>query len=253
MAHKCVTRRFVCPQIGFLDDVVVPRVMPGKRGLGWKQKLAMQFLAALVFGWLRADRGGQLAFDVFMILACANAYNFADGLDGLAASIGLLLMPGLIAISALIGNYALIQLLALAAGAMLPFAFLNAPRAKVFMGDVGSLPLGALIGSAVAIPLAPSHNQWTVPMPANLFVGVAVLLLVLVIELLPVPLQILWVKVFKRRLFPFTPIHHAFEKAGWPETRVVAMFAFGQLACTAGAMSILGLDLPAAPVLGGRM
>ncbi|HLK16954.1 MAG TPA: hypothetical protein VKT78_19270 [Fimbriimonadaceae bacterium] len=238
---------FLFAAIGFLDDFVVPRLMPGKRGLGWKQKLAMQFGAALLFGWLRADRGVQLGFDVFVILACANAYNFADGLDGLAASIGLLLIPGLVAVSALTKNYALIQLLALAAGAMLPFAFLNAPKAKVFMGDVGSLPLGALIGSAAAIPLGPPPNHSTAPMLPNLMVGVGVLLLVLAVELLPVPLQILWVKLFKRRLFPFTPIHHAFEKAGWQETRVVAMFALGQLVCTLASISILGVSLPEAP------
>ena len=244
---------FLFALIGFLDDFVVPRLMPGKRGLGWKQKLAMQFVAALLFGWLRADGGFQLAFDVVVILACANAYNFADGLDGLASSIGLLLIPGLIAVCAVVGNYALIQLLVLVAGTMLPFAFLNAPKAKVFMGDVGSLPLGALIGSAAAIPLEPRQNQLSLLLPWGVFVGVAILLLVLAIELLPVPIQIFWVKVYKRRLFPFTPIHHAFEKAGWPETRVVALFALAQLLCTLASLSMLGAKLPEAPLVVHRM
>lgn len=224
--------------IGLIDDFVVPRMAPGKRGLGWKQKLGMQFLAALAFGLMRSDGGWQLVFDVLVILACSNAYNFADGLDGLAASIGLLLIPGLIALTFASGQAAMatgqvviIPLLMLVAGAMLPFAFLNAPKAKVFMGDVGSLPLGALVGAAVAIPIHPLPD-WKVLIGAN------VLVLILAIELIPVPLQILWVKVLRRRLFPFTPIHHAFEKAGWQETRVVAMFALGQLLCTLGAVNI---------------
>lgn len=223
--------------IGFIDDFVVPRMMPGKRGLGWKQKIVMQFVAAGLFAWMRRDTGWQIAVDEIAILACANAYNFADGLDGLAASIGLLIIPGLIGISAILQDFAMIQMLAVLAGAILPFAFLNAPKAKVFMGDVGSLPFGALIGAAVAIQIDP-WPSWSI------LIGLKVLALMLVVELIPVPLQIFWVKVFKRKLFPFTPIHHAFEKAGWPETRVVAMFALGQLLCTMAALTIWGYQLP---------
>jgi len=219
--------------IGFVDDFVVPRLMPGKRGLGWKQKLAMQILVAIAYTLLIKHGGLQAVCDVFIILACANAYNFADGLDGLATSVGLLLIPGLIIVNLACHRHAFPTLLMLLAGCMLPFAYLNAPKAKVFMGDVGSLAVGALVGAAITPPVA----TWppTLMFPA----GLCILALVLAAELLPVPIQILWVKTFKRRLFPFTPIHHAFEKAGWPETRVVALFALAQFVCTMGCITLL--------------
>lgn len=218
--------------IGFVDDFVVPRMFPGKRGLGWKPKLAMQFVAAGAYSALLGHRGLQIGMDVVMILAAANAYNFADGLDGLAASVGLLLLPGLMVAAQALVRPEFVPVCLLLGGTMLPFAFLNAPKAKVFMGDVGSLPIGALVGACLAVPVNPLPSAPTL-------VGIGVLLLVLVAELVPVPLQILWVKLFKRRLFPFTPIHHAFEKAGWPETRVVATFALVQLICTLASVDLL--------------
>jgi phospho-N-acetylmuramoyl-pentapeptide-transferase len=239
---------FLFALIGFVDDFVVPRLFPGKRGLGWKQKLLMQFAAALLFAW-QVERGADLhlesmAFEVFSVLFCANAYNFADGLDGLAASIGLLIFPGLIVASDAVGGGVPIAPVILLAGAMIPFAYLNAPKAKVFMGDVGSLPVGAFIGALVALSVKADfgvhdRNAWAQPSDPWFAMTMAILVFVLIAELVPVPLQIFWVKVFKRRLFPFTPIHHAFEKAGWPETRVVALFALVQLLCTLGAITIL--------------
>jgi phospho-N-acetylmuramoyl-pentapeptide-transferase len=218
--------------IGFVDDYVVPKLMVGKRGLGWKQKLGMQFVVALCYSLVLKHTGWQCAVDVMVILAVANAYNFADGLDGLASSIGLLLIPGLIFLNVAVRRYEFTDCLLMVSGAMLPFAFLNAPKAKVFMGDVGSLAFGALAGASFAIPIDSQPNLQTL-------IAAKLLALVLLAELLPVPLQIFWVKVFKKRLFPFTPIHHAFEKAGWPETRVVAMFALIQLVCTVGCVDLL--------------
>jgi phospho-N-acetylmuramoyl-pentapeptide-transferase len=63
----------------------------------------------------------------------------------------------------------------------------------------------------------------------------------MIAELVPVPLQILSVKLFKRKLFPFTPIHHAFEKAGWKETRVVWSFALVQLLLTVAALTFAAI------------
>jgi phospho-N-acetylmuramoyl-pentapeptide-transferase len=139
-------------------------------------------------------------------------------------------------------------------GAVIPFLFLNAPPAKVFMGDVGSLPVGAVLGLGVASILSPRFEALSVntdPFASNLdkwishqtiegtiwrtemMIPLSILCLLMVVELVPVPTQIFWVKVFKKRLFPFTPIHHAFEKAGWPETRVVWTFALSQLVLVA--------------------
>lgn len=257
--------------IGFVDDFVVPRMIKGKRGLGWKQKFILQALVAGAGVYAHGGRVLDLRWAVitFIVLFMANAYNFADGLDALAGSILLIFGVGLMVLSmegAVVQEAATIG--AALIGGVVPFLFLNAPPAKVFMGDVGSLPVGAALGMAVSIVLSPRtealsgitdpnqsilklweaqrHIEGTHWRP-EMVLPIAILCLLMVIELVPVPLQIAWVKLFKRRLFPFTPIHHAFEKAGWPETRVVWMFALTQLvlvalailACKAGPPSTL--------------
>jgi phospho-N-acetylmuramoyl-pentapeptide-transferase len=219
--------------IGFIDDFVIPRMMPGKRGLGWKQKLLMQIALGLIAAWLLTGEVVSVgsALTLFTVLFFANAYNFADGLDALAGTLLISLAIGLAAI----GDarfYNTLQAPAMMAlvGAVIPFLFLNAPPAKLFMGDVGSLPIGALLGLAVSwIAFVPPPETAPVAVqPALILLALLILSLVMVAELLPPPMQIFWVKVFKKRLFPYTPIHHAFEKAGWKETRVVAMFALVQ-------------------------
>jgi phospho-N-acetylmuramoyl-pentapeptide-transferase len=233
--------------IGIVDDYLVPKMMPGKRGLGWKQKLLMQVLFALAAGnWMFGAWTADSFITAFCILFFANAYNFADGLDGLAGSLLLGLAFGVIGIASLRPvDATTAPLMAAMCGAIVPFLFLNAPPAKLFMGDVGSLPIGALIGGAVC-ELA-FRNHPVEPGTASLWgfnmyvlIGLKVLSLMMAIELIPVPLQILWVKAFKKKLFPFTPIHHAFEKAGWKETRVVAVFALVQLL-----LSVLAITLVA--------
>ncbi|MFZ4508712.1 MAG: hypothetical protein ACOYON_13535, partial [Fimbriimonas sp.] len=74
---------------------------------------------------------------------------------------------------------------------------------------------------------------------AQLWLPLTVLSLPMICELVPVPIQIFSVKVFRRKVFPYTPIHHAFEKAGWPETRVVWMFALIQLICSLVAVGLV--------------
>lgn len=230
--------------IGFVDDFVVPRLWKGKRGLGWKQKLLLQIvfagaavglsteLAGSPVGWI----GGIVA-----ILYCANAYNFADGLDGLAGGLGIVLAWCLSTFAAGPDGVAVWGQCIALIGAMLPFLLLNVPPARVFMGDVGALPLGGLFGLWVAQIVA-SRAAGGAMLPSSglgaTVVGLGVATFILHAELIPVPLQVFWVKVFKRRLFPYTPIHHAFEKAGWPETRVVGTFLIVQLL-----VAVLGLTI----------
>lgn len=260
--------------IGFIDDFLVPRLMKGKRGLGWKQKFIMQ---ALVAGAGVYAHGGRV-LDVrwglitFLILFMANAYNFADGLDALAGSILLVFGAGLLVLAqqgVVIHESAAIC--AALIGGVIPFLFLNAPPAKVFMGDVGSLPVGAVLGLAVGLVFSPKSSAtaaigdgsildiWEqgrmiegMHWRPEMVLPLAILCLVMVIEIVPVPLQIAWVKLFKRRLFPFTPIHHAFEKAGWPETRVVWTFALSQLVLVALALLAFQVGPPSALVKPSR-
>lgn len=226
--------------IGFLDDFVMPRIRPGSRGLGWSPKLAMQLAVAIPYGvWtMRAHEGAGLGFAalaVFVVLFCANAYNFADGLDGMAGGLALILVLGLHQLANLTGQVSVEGLVAGAAvaGGLIPFLALNAPPARVFMGDVGALPIGAVLGmqfTELGGRGEGSGLRW---------LALGVLGLVLIAELVPVPLQILSVKLRKgKRLFPRTPIHHAFQQAGVPETRVVAWFLLAQLLCVLAAWSI---------------
>lgn len=230
--------------IGFVDDFLIPRLMPGKRGLGWIPKLGMEFgCAALGLYALGVTSPGSLALGVFVVLFYANAFNFADGLDWLSGTILVAFVIGVLLIGgwhSTRGEMALGLL-----GAMVPFLYLNRPKAKIFMGDVGSMPLGGLLGvfamSLVVPGFFPSmlggdavtiKDPWLVANPTVRVLAVFVLSFVMMAELFPPPLQILSVKLRKKKLFPFTPIHHAFQRAGWPEIKVVALFAGVQLLCS---------------------
>ncbi|MBI3721778.1 MAG: hypothetical protein HY248_04420, partial [Fimbriimonas ginsengisoli] len=241
--------------IGFLDDFMVPRLLRGKRGLGWKQKFVLQIAVSL--GAAMAMRHGALTvgavFAAIVILFYSNAFNFSDGMDGLAGGLLLLLAAGLAGLGLIEGRHVLAgALCAGLAGASLPFLFLNAPPARVFMGDVGSLPVGAVLGLVVAEFLRPGIRAAAAPGPilfglqtpqpvaGLLQTGLPILLLsvLMIFELVPVPIQIASVKLTGKRVFPMTPIHHAFQKAGWPESRVVWLFLLVQLMLTALALSM---------------
>lgn len=238
--------------IGFVDDFLVPRMIPGKRGLGWTQKLAAQVLIAAFCAWMVGIDGSlaNLAILVFFILFFSNAYNFSDGMDWLAGTLLVTFLIGLVSLLPSIAPMLIPYCLALGL-ATVPFLVLNRPPAKVFMGDVGSLPIGAFLGLVIGCVCTPvlglaGRTKFVLesPAPAAAWTLVeisALLSIVMIAELVPVPLQILWVKLRKKKLFPFTPIHHAFQKAGWPEGRVVAMFAAIQLAAS---LIVVSLAIP---------
>lgn len=240
--------------VGFLDDFVVPRAMKGKRGLGWKQKLGMQILIAGSAAWLSFPGGDwmPIALASFLVLFFSNAYNFADGLDGLAGSLGLILAFAFAALGIHFLGEAPTVVAAAIGGALIPFLFLNAPPARIFMGDVGSLPIGALFGWLVTKGLLWQETA-TVALPEGATAGgpyvlrhglevlglpLLILSLIMIIELVPVPLQILSVKIRKKKLFPYTPIHHAFELKGWKETQVVWTFALVQFLFAVAALAL---------------
>lgn len=243
--------------IGFVDDFLLPRLDPSKRGLGWIPKLLLQVLVAgfvPFFGFLAAPSGEaavQVAAEIFVVLFFVNAFNFSDGMDGLSGTILVFLSGGLIVLglvcAADVAPAAGVALL----GAVIPFLFLNAPPAKVFMGDVGSMPIGALIGISV-LDLYRSSDRLDLPLGWTL-ASLVVLSGVMVAELVPVPLQILSVKLLKRRMFKKTPIHHAYEVDGIPETRIVWGFALAQLICTGIAVGLMLYGhLERVPPGGGR-
>jgi phospho-N-acetylmuramoyl-pentapeptide-transferase len=228
--------------IGFLDDYVVPRMMPGSRGLSWIPKLIMQFvIAGGVCVW--ATKDFQVLTATIIILFFSNAYNFSDGLDALAGGLLLAMVPGFVVLASVAGSPEVAVPAMALAGGIIPFLFLNAPPARVFMGDFGSLPIGALLGYLTAY-LAGQFSAGTAfagmvqPDPTTTYLSLGILGFMMAAELIPVPIQIASVKLFKRKVFPFTPIHHAFERAGWKETRVVWSFVLVQILATMAAITV---------------
>tara|TARA_B100002051_G_scaffold178379_1_gene168895 strand:- start:332 stop:1156 length:825 start_codon:yes stop_codon:yes gene_type:complete len=156
---------------------------------------------------------------LFVFMAESNATNLTDGLDGLAAGVGSLVFLGLAIQLMLRGNNgdpALAGYCAAMAGAWLGFLLHNCNPARVFMGDTGSLSMGAAL-SAIALL---SNSLWPLLVMGGLLLA----------ESMSVILQVWVFKATKgpdgqgRRLFRMAPLHHHFELGGWSERRVVVSF-----------------------------
>lgn len=236
--------------IGFLDDFLIVR--RGKNlGLKARQKLLGQFAFAIAFVWwyhasappLPAFLGAApapwlrfawQAFQVLLVVGMSNAVNLTDGLDGLAAGVSLPVWlalalladprfyPANLADGAARGDFGAAALAAGFAGATLGYLWFNAHPAQVFMGDTGSLPIGAAMAAAAIL----LRQEW-----ALLLAG-----MVHVIEAGSVTAQVISFKTTGRRIFRMSPLHHHFELAGWPETRVVTRFAVVSALCAAVAL-----------------
>lgn len=217
--------------IGFLDDFLI--VKRGKnKGLTEIQKLLLQLFVAVIFFFIHMQGGGDTTLSIttlgfkidlgfmygffllFMMLAASNAVNITDGLDGLAGGLSVIsfLSFGIIAWgSSWVTGYQEIAVLCfIIVGSLLGFLVYNSYPAKIFMGDTGSLTLGATLASVAIL----TKHELTLVVIAGVFV----------IETLTVVLQIASVKLRKKRIFPMTPIHHTFEKMGWHETDIVKLF-----------------------------
>ena len=161
---------------------------------------------------------------MFVIVGCSNAVNLTDGLDGLAIGS---LIPNFATFSLicyLAGHYGLAQYLhipfagtaeiaimgAILIGTSLGFLWYNTYPAQIFMGDVGSLALGA----GLALMAIMAKQELLLPIAGGLFV----------LETVSVILQVLSVRYLGRRMFKMAPIHHHFELLGWPESRITTRF-----------------------------
>ncbi|KAF2958968.1 phospho-N-acetylmuramoyl-pentapeptide-transferase [Thermotoga sp. Ku-13t] len=210
--------------IGFLDDLLS---VLRKKSLGLRawQKLSLQLLFASILVFLiKPDTKLQIPFThgeldlgkfywvfaVLLIAGLSNASNLTDGLDGLAASV---FLTGAIPYWFLLGKSA--DSLILLSLCLMAFLFYNIKPAKIFMGDTGSLVLGALMGT-VAV-------RTSTELLALLFTSV------FIVETLSVMIQVSSYKLFKRRVFKMSPIHHHFELLGWKEERIVQVFSLTNL------------------------
>ncbi len=188
---------------------------------GLETSVTFPFLKQLVFniGWF------YVAFGAVCIAGFSNAVNITDGLDGLA-TVPVMMAAGAFGIICyLVGNYVFASYLqvhfvpevgeiavicaALIGGGM-GFLWYNAPPAKIFMGDTGSLALGGALGTmAVA-----AKHEIVLGIVGGLFV----------VEALSVMIQVGYYKLTKKRVFLMAPIHHHFEKLGWAEPTIVIRF-----------------------------
>lgn len=217
--------------LGFVDDYLKVRDH-NNDGLSITQKLVVQVLIALVFFYIYMQGGGDAyltitslginidmkwlygLFILFLLVGSSNAVNLTDGLDGLAGGLSLIafLSFGIITWGTTwIAGYQEIAIFCfILVGSILGFLVFNTHPAKVFMGDTGSLALGATLA---AVAIVTKHE-----------LSLALIGGVFVMEVLSSIIQLTAIKKFKRKVFLMAPIHHHFEKLGWEETDIVKMF-----------------------------
>ena len=167
-----------------------------------------------------------IPFTILVMLATTNAINLTDGVDGLATSVTLVIITTITVIAIIFDVKEIIILGSIVCGTCLGFLIFNLNKAKVFMGDTGSLLLGGVV-SCSAIYLK---------MPLILIILAAVP----VIETLSVIIQVAYYKKTKKRFFKMTPIHHHFELCGWRENKIVTTFSLATIVlCIIGLISII--------------
>ena len=217
--------------IGFIDDYLIIK-RNNNNGLSESSKFIMQVVVAIIFFYLFMISGNEpllwihtlgIKLDIgflygiiilLVLVSSSNAVNITDGLDGLAGSLSMIAFITLGIISYNTGwleGYEEIGLFCFSiSGSLLGFLMFNLNPAKIFMGDTGSLALGATMGS---IAILTRHELLLV------LIGI-----VFVIETLSCIIQRLYYKFTKKRLFLMTPIHHSFEKKGYSEREIVKIF-----------------------------
>ena len=233
--------------VGFFDDYL-KYVKGSSKGLHARFKLGTQFLISsavvlyIYFGPGRSDQTTLLyvpfvtrpivdlsyfyiPFGVLLLVGTSNAVNLTDGLDGLAIGLIIFVISAYAGISYLTGhveiaNYLRIPYIPGSAeltvfcmsilGAGIGFLWYNSHPAEIFMGDTGSLSLGGSIGVI------------------SLLIKKEILLLIVggvfAAETLSVIIQVFSFKLFRKRVFLMTPLHHHFELKGWPEYKIIARF-----------------------------
>lgn len=224
--------------IGLVDDVLKIRSRMTGRGaseLRAREKFPLQILAGAAFGYaawrlgpglpgVPSEWGALVAIPLytFVLVGAVNAFNFTDGLDGLLAGVTIIILLPLVALGAS-------PLAALMVGALLGFMWFNVHPARVFMGDMGSHAIGALVAGTYILN-GSGNFTWLL----------AVAAIIPIVEVLSVVIQVTYFRrTGGKRVFKMTPIHHHFELTGWPETKVTLRFWIVTAAATALAWSLM--------------
>ncbi len=230
--------------IGFMDDYLKVS-KKNTKGLPGKLKLVCQFILAFVvcyFAFKESGEHGEISFpflkdhilslgvfyilfSMFVIVGASNAVNLTDGLDGLAIGPIITTAGTFVVLTYVTGHFVIADYLnypyirgsgelAIVASAMvgagLGFLWYNTFPAQIFMGDVGSLPLGGALGIMAVL----TKHEILLALIGGVFVA----------EALSVMLQVASFKLTKKRIFKMAPIHHHFELKGWPEPKVIVRF-----------------------------
>jgi phospho-N-acetylmuramoyl-pentapeptide-transferase len=248
--------------VGFADDYLM-QVKKRSKGLSVRRKFILQFGLALIIGYLvyispdfstqvtipffkklSPDLGwGYIIFAALVIVAASNAVNLTDGLDGLAIGpviiaastymifayvAGHIKIADYLQINYVSGSGEVAVFCGTLAGAGMGFLWFNSYPAQIFMGDVGSLSLGAALGTVAVI----TKQEILLVLVGGLFV----------IEALSVIFQVSFFKMTSgRRILRMAPLHHHFELKGWPEPKVIVRFWIIAIALALLAMSTLKL------------
>ncbi len=217
--------------LGCLDDYLKIK-RKNNTGLTIMQKMLIQMLIALVFFYIFMSNGGKSdlvitslgihlplgwtfgLFILFLLVGSSNAVNITDGLDGLAGGLSAIsfFAFGIISWNTgwLVGYQEIAIFCFILAGALLGFLVFNAHPAKVFMGDLGSLSLGATLATIAII----TRHELSLALIGGVFV----------IETLSSLIQIIAIRKFHRRVFKRAPLHHHFEVVGMHEQDIVRYF-----------------------------
>ncbi len=213
--------------LGVIDDFLNIYEKSKQKGLSAKVKLwslllfafvgAMWFSLKLEWSIIHVPAVGDFDIGlwyfplfVFVLVGTANSVNLTDGLDGLAGGLLSIAYAVFAVISYFYGMPVLSAFCMIIVGALLSFLWFNIPPAKIYMGDTGSLALGATLG--------------VIAMLTNAVFVLMIVGAVFILETISVILQLFWKKHFKRKLFLIAPIHHHFEAKGWSETQIVMRF-----------------------------
>lgn len=214
--------------VGIVDDLFgIKKIGPKGGGLSMLQRLGIYLLVAAGGAWwfyMKLDWDiihipGLASFAIgwwyiplfiFIISATSFSANETDGLDGLLGGVMMIAFIAYAAISFSQGKVDLAIFCCVIVGALLAFLWFNIYPARFFMGDTGSMALGVTLG--------------IVAMLTNTVLILPFIAFILVIESGSVILQTISKKLFKRKIFLSTPIHHHFEAKGWPESKVTMRF-----------------------------
>lgn len=227
--------------IGFVDDFI-KLFMKRNLGLTSKQKALAQVVIGIVFylvilmngfdnqinlGFIQNVPLGLFygVFAVIWMVGFSNATNLTDGIDGLMASTGTIAYAAYAYIAYQQQEWGILVFALSVIGGLIAFFLFNKKPAKIFMGDVGSLALGAGL-AAMSILL---KVEWTL-----LLIGI-----IFVVETASVMIQVAYFKKTGKRIFKMSPIHHHFEMIDWSEWKIVGVFGTISLATAIITLALL--------------